>query len=692
MLQTLLVAMLVLQQPDPADAQELPVVVVTASSRAERVFALPASATVVTRDELVRARPAIDPSEALARVPGLRANNRRNFAQDTQIVLRGYGARATFGVRGVRLYVNGIPASAADGQGQLSHAALGGATRIEVLRGPLAALYGNASGGTIRIETDPRALGSGVAAAAAASADFVRLAAGYRASSPRAAIALDASHLDYQGFRPRSSARRDVLDAVAGGELGGAWRWTVVANAFRSPADDPLGLTGAELAQGRDRTTPVALQFDTRKDSRQDQAGIALSREPGDGIGARIAAYGGAREVVQFLSVPPSAQAAPSSAGGVIDLARDYGGVELRGWRAFGPLTLTLGANADRVAEDRRGYENFVGATLGVRGTLRRDERNRVDARDVLALAEWQLCETWLASAGWRRSELRYSSHDRFIAPGNPDDSGRREFSANVPFVALRFAPNERLAVHAAWARGFEAPTLNELSYRTDGSAGLNATLEPMRSRQLELGAKWRARSLALEAAVFEDQTRGEIVTARNAGGRASFANAARTRRRGAELGMQAELGHALTLALSVTVLDARYRDAFFVCRAAPCTTPATRVAAGSRMPAIPRRWAHAELGWRVAPAWRLGVEAQGASSVVVDDVDSERAAGYGTLALSVTRTWAAARGTLEAWARIENVSDREYAGSVIVNEANGRYFEPVPGRTLMLGLSWSPR
>jgi iron complex outermembrane receptor protein len=673
---------LLLALASPPAPNELPRVEVTAAAGTTGLATLPGSASVVRSERFGLAQPRIDVSEALARVPGLVANNRRNYAQDLQLVVRGYGARATFGVRGVKLYVNGIPASSADGQGQLANAALVHADRIEVLRGPVAALYGNASGGVVRVESDPATAGRG--ASGSFADDYWKAAAHGALAWTDGAASGALEHFHNEGHRPHSAARRDVVDAVASGDFGGGWRWRAMANALRTPeAEDPLGITQAELDAGV-LTTPAALAFDTRKSVEQRQAGFAVERN-----GFRAAAYAGARDVVQYLSVPVAAQSAPTSAGGVIDLGRDYAGVELRASRDVGPLLLSVGATIDEVVERRRGYENFVGTTLGVRGALRRDEHNRARALDALLQAEWRFADDWLAVAAVRRATLDVRSDDDYVAPGNGDDGGERDFDAWVPYAGLTWTPLPSLSVHAAWARGFEAPTINELAYRPDGSSGLNLALDPMRSTQAELGARWSRERTALEATAFRDRTQDEIVVARNSGGRSAFTNAGRTRRRGVELALDHAWNERWAASLAWTWVDARYDDAFAICRAAPCTEPDTIVAKDSRLPGVPAHGVFAELAWRPTAAWRAALEWRHAGSVVVDDANSARARDWDTMAIAAERRWRAGGGELALGLRIDNLADRDYVGSVIVNEANARYFEPAPGRTFVATLSW---
>jgi iron complex outermembrane receptor protein len=681
-------------EPEPARAEHkpLPKVLVTAEAVAADA-PTPVAKSVVDAEALRRAGPRVDIAEVLPRVPGVVANVRWNYAQDTQLSIRGYGARASFGVRGVRLYVNGIPATAPDGQGQLSHAALGSAERVEVIRGPLAALYGNASGGVIKVDGNTRRGGEGLQAGALVGSELHREHAVYRLRGERGAGAIDASHLDYDGFRPHSAARRDSLDAL--GELTfGEWTLALTGNALDLPqAQDPLGLTVARFAADPYSTDPAAITFDTRKSVRQAQVGAALSRGADDGRpGMRLAAYGGNRDVEQYLSVPVAAQANPLSGGGVVDLGRDYGGVEWRGWKAFdtraGALTLTLGVNLDRLDEARRGYENFAGGELGVRGALRRDERNRVDNTDLLVLAEWQARERWLLVGGVRANRVRFRSHDRYVTPNNPDDSGEREVDSNVPALGLVYRASAATTLHASVARATETPTVAELAFTEGGVAGFNRNLRAARSLRREVGLRWNRRRAGVDAALFRDDTDNDIVVAASSGGRTSFRNLDRSRRQGLELAAHLRPRGDVDARLAWTWLDARVVRDRRVCNGGgPCTIVPT----DARLPAVPARFGFAELLWRPREHWQLGFEARYADRLFADDLNRVAAPSYTLLNISALRRFEIGNGVLDVYARLDNLADRVYVSSVIVNEGAGRSFEPGPGRTWLLGAEWRP-
>lgn len=682
----------------PAPAADAPASLPTVEVAATRLdgdaaFDAPASVTVIAVDDGSE-RAGSNIADAFAGVPGVLARDRQNAAQDTQLSIRGYGARATFGVRGLRLYADGIPATMPDGQGQITHFALFGAQRIAILRGPFSALYGHSSGGVVQLySADGGAPWQTPLQTAAGSYGARHLAAGLRGGSEDAGINLAAAASDSDGYREHSQAQRRWLNLKAHMTLAGGGRIDFVANGFSAPsAQDPLGLSRRELLDDPRQATPAALLFDTRKSARQNQLGAVLRQPLSDTQSLRLMAYAGRREIGQFLAIPVAAQANALSGGGVVDLAGDYGGGDLRwSWRgelAARPLELDAGFSADRQQQQRRGYENFAGTQLGVRGALRRDEDNRASNDDVYLQAWWQLAPRWSLLAGLRRSRVEFSATDFYVNPGNPDDSGQVDYAQTMPVAGVTFAPATAWRLYAAYGRGFETPTLNELSYRADGGAGLALDLRPARSRSGEIGLKWHRGDAAVEAALFRSDSRDELAVARNVGGRSSYRNAGRSRREGLELAATVPLAASWALQLAFTRLDARFRDGFLQCSGAGCTTPGQRVPAGTPIPGLARDQFNARLRWR-GVACSAAAEITALGRVGVSDSGSEQAPGHALLNLEAGRDWPLRRGQLHGFARLDNVFDRRHVGSVIVNEANGRYYEPGAQRSLTLGLRW---
>ncbi len=682
------------QSATPAPTTLAPVVV-TATRTEAAAFDVPASIDRIDGALLRDGRMQVNISESLGAVPGLLARDRQNYAQDVQISVRGFGARSTFGVRGVRLYVDGIPATLPDGQGQVSNVDLGSAGRIEVLRGPFSALYGNSAGGVIQVFTEdgsgPPTVGFGMAAG---SDGALRLSTKVSGSQGAFGYVGSISRFTSDGYRDHSAVQREVGNLKFTLATDESSKLTLVANSVNLPkAQDPLGLTRAQFEADPRSVDPSAISFDTRKTVDQSQVGAVYERKLDGANALRLLAYSGHRNTVQFQSIPVATQAGALQPGGVIVLGRDYSGADVR-WSfkstvADAPFSLIAGLAYDKLGEQRQGFQNFVGTTLGVQGIQRRNERNDVSNFDQYLQASWQFAPAWTLNAGARHSSVRFDSKDAYITGINKDDSGGATYGATLPAIGVMFALSPNLHLYATAGRGFETPTLNELAYRPNGATGLNFGLDGARSNSIEAGVKTRIAGLGeVNAAVFDTRTSNEIATLTNSGGRATFQNVGGTQRKGIEVGWSNRYLDNLRAQVALTWLDAKYSDTFKTCTAAPCTVPNVTVASGNRIPGLARGSAFAALNWAPPQGWRGGIEARYLSAVMVNDTNSDAAASYAVANANIGYVAKLGAWELTGFARVDNLFGRAYIGSVIVNEGNSRFFEPAPGRTWLAGAS----
>jgi iron complex outermembrane receptor protein len=670
-------------QSAPGDVVVIDPVTVTATRRAERAFDVPASVDSIDGATIHNGEPQVNLSETLVRIPGVFAANRQNYAQDLQISSRGFGARAAFGVRGVRLYQDGIPVTMPDGQGQTGSFSLLSAQRIEVLRGPFSALYGNASGGVISVFTeDPPAAPVLSFTGGGGSYGTGTFGVKLGATAGQVGGVFAASEFVTDGYRDHSSARRDLTNAKLVLNASPQTRLTLIGNTQYQPeTQDPLGLTRAQWSTDPRSVDPSAIQFDTRKTINQMQGGAALDHAFSDAWQLHVDAYGGARAVRQYLALQGSG---PTSSGGVTDLDRDYGGIGARlVWRgaAFDrPLAVTFGGDFDRQHERRKGFVNNTGEL----GDLRRDEDDIVKSYDFYAQGEWELAPAWSVTGGIRTSRVRYNSNDHYITAQNPDDSGSQRFDDTSPVFGVVFHAAENLNLYASYGEGFETPTFAELAYRTGGT-GLNFALQPATSRATEIGAKYRiGNSHRLNAALFNVDTKNEIVIDAATGGRTTFKNAGATTRRGAELTWDGRYRYGLQTHVALTYLRAEFADAFTT------GSPPAVVPSGTRLPGVPSKQAYGEIAW-VPGRWSnldTAIEAIYVDKLYVNDRNTDAAPSYAVLNARVGFSQVAGAATWREFVRVNNIFDRNYSGSVIVGDTNGRFFEPAPGRNWFLGAS----
>ena len=666
------------------------------TSVAQPAFDTPAAVDVVYGRTLNEGQRQVNHSETLARIPGLNIGDRSNYAQDLQIWSRGFGARSPFGVRGIRLYADGIPASMPDGSGQVSHFSLSSAERVEVLRGPFSALHGNAAGGVIAIFSEDAPPGLRITPSASYGS-FRTWRLGMQAAGTLGATGytLDASQFATDGPRDHTAARREIENARVKFRLSEAITLAVTYNRVNMPdAQDALGLTRAELSANPGETTPTALQFNTRKSTYQAQSGVVLEHAFSAQNQLRCSGYVGGRKIEQYQAIPTATRAGTASPGGVIDLDRGFYGFDVRwihkGFAPDGAYHLTAGLSREIQNELRRGYLNFLGTlaaptALGVLSALRRNEDNRVSNFSQFIQAEWQAWPTIKLSAGARHSSVAFNSRDNYIVTGNGDDRGATTYRASTPAAGVVWTSTERLNLYATVGRGFETPTFNELAYSAAGT-GLNFALKPATSRHTELGVKAQLAGGTLSAALFRADTVDEIVTLTNAGGRAIFQNAGRTQRRGVEVAASKFIGAGVSVSAAYTLIEATYRDGFLTCLLVPYAAPNVPVAAGNALPGVPRRSLFIEAQWR-APRGN-DYSSQYVAQMFADDRNSDAAAGYTVANLRAGVEQRTGKWTVSEFLHIDNLGNTRYAGSVIVNETNSGFFEPAPGRNWTLGLT----
>lgn len=664
----------------PQEGGTLDAVVVTANRVEQRRFDVPGAIDAVDVDTLRAATPLVNMSELLSAVPGLQVRERQNYAQDLQLSVRGFGTRSTFGVRGVRILIDGIPATMPDGQGQVATASLTSAKRIEVLRGPLAQLYGNAAGGVVQIFTNdpPFAPASPFAMLSAGAGSYRQRQLDFSAGAGTASLGgiVDLMHFSTDGYRDHSAAERTQFNAKVVSHASADTTVTGVLNVFDQPsAQDPLGLTHAQFDQNPRQVVPGAITFDTRKRVTQNQVGVQLSHRlsPGDKLDARV--YLGTRQVNQTLAF---SGAAASSSGGVVDLDNNFHGVGLN-WNhktriADRPFEWTLGVDADKLDQARRGFVN----NNGVSGALRRDEADGATDVGLFGQAEWTFLPRWKATAGLRLSKVRLAVDDHYVNGASPDDSGSVDYRNTSPVLGIVWYASDDMNLFANVGRGFETPTLTEIAYRADGS-GSNLALRPSRSVQGEIGIKLRHENQAIEMSVFSALSRDEIVPSTTVNGRAIFQNVDQVQRQGIEASWKVHWTRVRT-ELGYTLLRARFGQAF-------TNNAGALVADGNRLPGVPQHSLFARAEYRPAERVSLVAESRIESKVFVDDRNSDAAPGYAVLNLAASYEFDWQTTKMVLFGRIDNALDKQYAGSVIVNDGNQRYFEPAADRRLFVGV-----
>lgn len=641
-------------------------------------------------------------TEVVKGIPSLQINNRENYAQDLQLSMRGFGARSTFGVRGIRLYVDGIPATMPDGQGQTSNIDLSSLDHVEVLTGPFSSLYGNSSGGTILTTTkegqgkDSIELGYSGGSHDKGRSGII-LQGGAKAPNEPSYV-ISSSYFDTDGYRDHSAARKVLNNAKLTWNLDDGSKINWITNYVKINADDPQGLTRDQWKANPKQIDPQVAPYNVRKEIEQTQTGVTWTKPLNDQNELYMMGYLGNRQVTQYQSIPApfvgpafsKIQENIKQAGGVIDFDRNYYGADLRwtGKELLPHTTLSAGVALDFMDEDRHGYKNYNDAEqLGIKGELKRDEKNTLWNLDPYLQASWQFLPAWRLDTGVRYSNVHYKSDDHYIVIGNtaketnPDDSGKTEYSKVLPSAALSWQIQPELLAYVSYAKGFETPTFTEMAYRPDGLGGFNFDLNASTSDTYEAGLKSQNRLGDFTLAAFQTKTKDDIVSAGSTNGRATFRNADKTLREGIELTWNKALWRDLVATASYGYLDATF-DADV-----PARGSVAAITSGNKIPGIAKNQGYVGITWKPQTGFYAGLDAQYNDKIYVDDKNSDTAPSYTVMAAYAGYVWNMQAWKVNVFGRVDNLLDKDYVGSVIVNDGNGRYFEPADGRNWSAGI-----
>jgi len=446
--------------------------------------------------------------------------------------------------------------------------------------------------------------------------------------------------------------------------------------------------------------------YDVRKEIDQTQTGLTWKKPINDQHELYAMVYMGQRNVTQYQSIPKgdispnlgvnnvghpkssTAQMNPRHAGGVIDFSRDYYGTDIR-WTGKDLLPntrLTAGFAFDYMDEDRQGYENFdSNGKYGVKGNLRRDEKNSLWNLDPYVQASWQFLPAWRLDTGLRYSNVHYESKDAYFKAAeypadsdNGDDSGKKDYKKLLPSAALTWEMTPQFSTYISYAKGFETPTFTEMAYPTVGTSGINFDLNPATSDNYELGLKSQNRFGNFTAAVFQSETQNDIVSGESNNGRNTFRNADKTLREGVELSWNKSLWRDLSAQASYSYIDATFDAAI----------PESDVVKGTYIPGIAKNQAFAALNWQPETGFNAGLDVRYMDKIYVDDANSDAAPSYTVVSANAGYVWQQDDWKIKSYVRADNLFDEKYVGSVIVNDGNGRFFEPADGVNWSAGLS----
>ncbi|MCB5207875.1 TonB-dependent receptor family protein [Methylovorus mays] len=659
-------------------------IVVTATRQAQDSFDLPVAIDVVEKENIQDGQARMTLSESLIRVPGITAQNRTQMAQDPQISTRGFGARSAFGVRGVRVYVDGIPLTMPDGQGQPGNVDLDIVQNVEVLRGPFSALYGNSSGGVIQMLTEDAAKTPEVSAGVVFGS-YGTSKESVRASGTSEGIEYLVNYSNYEsdGYRDHSASSKKQGTAKFKINLNEDTKLTTLVNWFDQDAQDPGGLprvaTATDPSAFNDpkSVSTATLRSNTRVSRTNTQVGFNLEHTINPNNSINLINYVGTRENLQYLAL------GSTGAGRASAISREFWGTELR-WNNQGmllnkPYTLSAGLVYGKMNDDRTDTPTTNGDKSAA---ATRNEKNIASNSDQYLQGKWSVLDSLDLHAGLRRTKVSLEVDDKFITASNPDNSGNLTYEKTTPVIGAVWKATPLLNFYANYGKGFETPTFIEVAYLTSSiNSTPNFNLKPSTSKNFEIGTKALiSDNTQLNATFFKTLTDDEII-ALTTGTFATYTNAAKTKRNGAEVSVQTNLPHNISLYGAYTLLNAKF-DSDYVGNLG-------LVNAGNTIPGTYHTQIYAEAAWKhVESGFRTAFEARHNSKAYVNDTNTDSAPSY-----TIFNVRAGFEQQLKSWrfsefVRVENIFDKDYIGSVRVNDGNSRFFEPAAGRNWLLGLN----
>ncbi len=655
---------------------------VISAARGERELGrTAASVSVVDRDSIQSGQQQLTLEESLSGVPGVFLQNAHNFSQAQRISIRGFGARSPFGIRGIKLFVDGVPATLADGQGNVDEIDLGSAGRIEVIRGPSSSMYGSAAGGVISVFTEEgpeRPYIEGRISAGEFGYRQYQLKAG--GSYRRLNYVVSASYLDLDGFRQNSFIERKVLNSRLQFDIDENSNLTVSLNLLDIPdMGDPGALTAAEVAADRSAANPGSLLFAGGEGRVQQRLGLVYNKTFGENHEVTLRNH---YTRLNFENRLPFTGGVEFSNGGQVEFDRFFtggGGQYVYTGRLFGrDNRLTAGFDADYQRDDRRRFQNLPG---GARGLLTFDQLEEITSWGVYLQNEWALLENLDFSFSIRYDEVAFVVSDRFLLNNSGDDSGRRSFDRISPRAGLLWQPVEWANLYFNYSTAFETPTTTE--FANPGGGGFNPHLTVQTADSYEFGIKGAVpgrMDINYELVFFRVEVDDELVPFETDGftGRTFFENAGSSTRKGLEAALSAELLPGLNAGVAFSYLDPRF-DRF---------RTATADFDGNRIPGTPRRHLHAEIRYNHPEGWYGVWDLLHVGEFYADNGNQVKNPAYRVVNLKLGYEKTFDLWVITPFLSVNNLFNEKYNSNVRTNAGFARFFEPAPGRNYFGGLS----
>ena len=648
---------------------ELDEIEVTATRLDSTLLRSSRSVSVVGKDEIQNATQLLAMDEVLAGVPGLYMQNRYNFSQDLRVSLRGFGARSAFGIRGIKVIVDGIPETLPDGQAGVDSIDLGSASRIEVIRGPSSSNFGNASGGVIAIETetgtDPGFVQTTIATGDLGYSKF-QLKSGGKTENMNYLINFSKQELD--GYREHSVSEGSLMNAKFGFNLSEIDRLKLSLNYTDQPkSQDPGGINLSQVNTDRKSARDRNLSYDSGESLNQKRIGLVYERDHSSGL----------LTVRNFYVTRDFSNKLPFKNGGSVNIDREFYGFGMQ--YQFGEslpenFSLTTGFDIDRQDDDRKRFNNDSGKL----GSMSFDQQEKVSSNGLFVQSRYDM-GNFSISSGIRYDEVKFDITDRFLSNG--DDSGEIEFDAVSPSFGLNYVMDNG-SIFASISSSFETPTTTELA-NPDTSGGFNALLKPQEANNIEIGYKSIKNDIYREIAVFNIDLNDELVPyeLEEFPGRTFYSNVGKSSRKGIETLVSWSVKPNLTLDASYTYSDFSF-DSFI--------DKNNKDFSGSKLPGLPESFAYFGIRFENENGLNMNFNLNYSGDLFANNANSVKVQAYTVSNFRLSYNISKRNWKILPYLGINNIFDTEFSSNIRINAFGSRYYEPAPERNSYLGITFT--
>ena len=603
-------------------------------------------------------------SEYIESVPGVFISNDNNFAQDSRISIRGFGSRANFGIRGIKLIVDGVPETTPDGQSQIDNLNLEIIEKIEIIRGTSSSLYGNSSAGVIKIQSISEF-----------DKNFTKI--GYALGSnnqekKQALVGIKSNKTFYtflvsetkgDGYRNFGDFKNSNINFRVKKNISKDSWLNFNFNIVHSPySNDPGGLTIEEVKQDREQARERNLQYKTSEEINHYKASSSFNKKLNEKLSFSTYA---------FISNRNFNGKIPVKNGGAIDLKRKYWGIG--GSFLFkSKLKTQIGFDVGNQNDRRKRYNNDIGIT----GNQVLDQNEKFSNLGIYLVNNYNLNRLSISS-GIRYDTNKVKLEDLFFSDG--DSSGNIILNSLNPSLGINYKLNKKSRIFINTSSGFETPTLNEFSSSPIGT-GFNKNLKSQINMGFELGFSLfdTQKKSNIDLVYFKSITNDEILSYEDEKfpNQKFYNNAGKTERNGIEI--------AGFYTLNRTVISSSYSLGDYVFKEFFENKFNYK---GNKIPGIPNEIFTLSIEHKTINELSLNLNFKNIGALYANNSNTIKVDEFNTFNFKIGKEIKLSRSIIYPYLIISNVFDNEYFDNIRINAFGGRYYEPAPKRTIFGGI-----